>query len=91
MKPVIIYITKDNPNLYFSKEQFEKIVEDVYNDGYKSGYKEGYDNGEKHTCTFPINITSTPYQPVPIYYTSSPTIDPNKYEITCEAHNSIGD
>lgn len=92
MKPIVIYIDKNSSKITLTKEEFEKHLKDAYDAGYNTGYNKGKEyNCYKQWWNSPI--TTTPYytnnnQEV----TTTPLKEPFKYtEITCEAHNAIGE
>lgn len=89
MKPFIIYTGKDSTNVTMTKKEFEKYIKEAYDGGYDDGYKAGKAQLAqwdflKTTPDYPINI--------PVYYgtgTGTPVGNPNPYQVTCEAHNSV--
>lgn len=56
MKVRVFYPNKDN-KIEFTKQQLEKLLDEVYEEGRSKGYSEGYNNSRPVTITYPY----TPY------------------------------
>ena len=95
MKPIVIYLDRRDGKVELTRKEFEDYINRAYQQGYDCGYAEGkknywspwYGNGSI-TCT--SNNTRT--QP-PITINPTPNVSPFTYDtqITCEAHNDIGE
>ena len=86
MKPVVIYIDKNSSKITLTKEEFEKYLKDAYD----NGYSDGYASGKSNSWNWPTYPTNTP---VTTPHITQDTINdvPNPYQVTCEAHNTIGE
>lgn len=73
MKPIIIYLDKDD-EIKLTKKEFEQYIKDAYNQGYDCGYTEGKKSNfwnpywyggltYNQTNTNPPTITTTPNEP----------------------------
>lgn len=71
MKVRVFYPNKDN-KIEFTKQQLEKLLDEVYEEGRAKGYDQGYAAGRPVTITYPY----TPY-----WYTTTPYIN------TCTTDN----
>ena len=89
MKVKIFYPNKDG-RISFTKQELEKLLDDVYNEGHKDGYDKGYSAARPYWYwTSPYYTTTTNTTPLNISYDSGEM--PSDYTvITCEAHNDIG-
>lgn len=71
MKVRVFYPNKDN-KIEFTKQQLEKLLDEVYEEGRAKGYDQGYAAGRPVTITYPYT---------PFWYTTttdtSPTIISN--------------
>ncbi len=69
MKVRVFYPNKDN-KIEFTKQQLEKLLDEVYEEGRAKGYDQGYAAGRPVTITYPYT---------PFWYTTStaPTITCN--------------
>lgn len=87
MKPIVIYLDRQDGKIELTRKEFEDYINKAYQQGYDCGYAEGkknywspyiYTNGDSNT---PITINPTPH------------VSPFTYDtqITCEAHNDIGE
>lgn len=56
MKVRVFYPNKDN-KIEFTKQQLEKLLDEVYEEGRSKGYSEGYNNSRLVTIPYPY----TPY------------------------------
>lgn len=56
MKVRVFYPNKDN-KIEFTKQQLEKLLDEVYEEGRVKGYNQGYADGRPVTITYPY----TPY------------------------------
>lgn len=89
MKTKYFYPNKDG-NIEFTREELEKLLNDVYDEGREAGKKE--------ITPYILNINEpTPYLPTIIYNTpperndiTSPWWDPNWNKVYCTDDNSIG-
>lgn len=69
MKVRVFYPNKDN-KIEFTKQQLEKLLDEVYEEGRAKGYDQGYAAGRPVTITYPYT---------PFWYTTTDTIP----TITC--------
>ncbi len=86
MKPIVIYLDKNEEEVKLTRKEFEEYIDRAY----KAGYNSGYADGKNYPWWNHINTisTATP-QPLDIRYTTATPINPDSMKITCEAHNSI--
>ena len=80
MKPIVIYVDKQKNNITLTREEFEDFINKAYEQGYSCGYADGKKNN-----------TLWPYGNGGIVYTNTPNVPSNPCEITCDAHNDIGE
>ena len=89
MKPYVVIINKNEKTdkVTFTIDNFKAEIEKAYKEGYDDGFKEG------QSTIKTLTDFSPPYNHLPVYYQYSTTPAPNinPIEITCEAHNTIGD
>ena len=83
MKPVVIYVDKNSSKVTLTKEEFEKYLKDAYD----NGYSDGYASGKSNSWNWPTNNPVT----TPHITWNTPNDIPNPYQVTCEAHNTIGE
>ena len=87
MKPIVIYIDKNSSKITLTKEEFEKYLKDAYDAGYNTGYNTGKEYNWWHSP-----VITTPYYTNTNPEATTPLKGPFKYnEVTCEAHNTIGE
>ena len=85
MKVKIFYPNKDG-RISFTKQELEKLLDDVYNEGHKDGYDKGYNARPYWYWTSPYYTTVT--NSTPLTYTGhEPQHDYTV--ITCDAHNDL--
>ena len=93
MKPIIIYLDKNEDEVKLTRKEFEEYINRAYKAGYDSGYDSGYVDGKKYYpwWNYTNTISSTTPQPLDIRYTTTTPTNPNPNPtiVTCEAHNSI--
>lgn len=87
MKPIVIYLDKNEDEVKLTRKEFEEYIDRAYRAGYDSGYADGkkyypWWNGGT------ISTSNNP-QPLDIKYTTTTPANPDYTRITCEAHNSI--
>ena len=87
MKPVVIYIDKNSSKVTLTKEEFEKYLKDAYD----NGYSDGYASGKSNSWNWPTYPTNDPITMPHITWDTTPNDVPNPYQVTCEAHNTIGE
>jgi hypothetical protein len=81
MKTKYFYPNKDG-NIEFTREELEKLLNDVYNEGKESGIR------ESKPYIISIGDPIPTYQPTIIYNTPAPTWDYTK--VYCSDDDSIG-
>ena len=81
MKVRVFYPNKDN-KIEFTKQQLEKLLDEVYEEGRAKGYDQGYAAGRPITITYPY----TPY-----WYTTTttPIITCNDGDYTTTSNKTI--
>ena len=84
MKPVVVYIDRNSSKITLTKEEFEKYLKDAYD----NGYSDGYVSGKSNRWNWP---TDNDRVTTPHINWNTPNDVPNPYQVTCEAHNTIGE
>ena len=89
MKPIVIYLDKNEDEVKLTRKEFEEYIDRAY----KAGYDSGYADGKKYYPWWNTSqvISSNSPQPLDIRYTTTTPIYPKPTIVTCEAHNSVGD
>jgi hypothetical protein len=87
MKPIVIYVDKQKNNITLTREEFEDFINKAYEQGYSCGYADGKKDYWPSHITYTSSGSNTPI-----------TINPNPVspftydtQITCDAHNDIGE
>lgn len=89
MKPIVIYLDRRDGKIELTRKEFEDYINKAYQQGYDCGYAEG----KKNYWTPYITYSSNSNTPTPVTINPSPNVSPFTYDtqITCEAHNDIGE
>lgn len=88
MKPIIIYLDTQDGKIEITRKEFEKYISEAYQQGYDCGYAEG-----KKSYWSPYIYSNTTSNNPPITITTTPHVSPFTYntQVTCDAHNDIGE
>ena len=88
MKPIVIYLDRRDGKIELTRKEFEDYINKAYQQGYDCGYAEG----KKYYWTPYLTCTNSDSN-APITINPTPHVSPFTYDpqITCEAHNDIGE